>query len=65
MKMNFRQFVVFVCDLMLCLLFFCLYMQSKPTPNAWGITGFGAFLVIVLIALYFFFNALLDSLFDF
>ncbi|GER87600.1 hypothetical protein KDW_17620 [Dictyobacter vulcani] len=64
MKMTFRQFIVFVCDVMLCVLFFSFYMQNKPTPTTWGILGFSAFLVIVLIGVYFFVNFMIDVLSD-
>lgn len=64
MKMTFRQFMVFVCDLMFCLLLFCLFMQSKPVPQAWGILGFSAFLVMLLIGIYFFVNLMFDAFFE-
>ncbi|GCE05601.1 hypothetical protein [Dictyobacter aurantiacus] len=53
--MNKRQFLCFVCTLLLGLVCFCLFMQSGPSTS-WAIVAMIAFLIVLGIIVYYFLN---------
>ncbi|GCE04775.1 hypothetical protein [Dictyobacter aurantiacus] len=64
MRMNLRQFMVFVCDVMVCVWMFSAFMQQTPTPGAWAILSFCAFLVLIGIGIYLFANFMIEAILD-